>query len=481
MTARGGRLPVVAIVGRPNVGKSTLFNRLIGERKAIVGDRPGVTIDRLETDWLLRSDEQNRHITLVDTGGIGLSAAPLQVDGKAGHVDLQSAIEWQVEAALEVADVVMFITDGSAGVSPLDEMIAERLRRRNTPLLLIVNKAENPDLAHDFHRLGMGDPLPVSALHNQGLHQLREALAASLPPSEGEDEGIAPLARLAVIGRPNAGKSTLINAWLGRERMVVSPTPGTTRDAVDIDLDYRDPQGEGIVRLIDTAGQRRHSRINDAIEFIARVKAQQAFARADAAVMLIDGEAGISDQDMRLMTLAHEKGCALLVAVNKVDLLNQPTWKLLAERLDFRMRGLPDVALLKISAKQGKGTHGLLRQAVSAARRNQRTFTTGELNRWLEDAQLRQPAPSDHGAVVRMKYCTQISTSPPVIRVFCNRPKAVRAAYLKYLEREFRTCFKMTGVPVRLIFDASQNPYADKAEGNRAEERPTSRRGKKKH
>jgi len=483
MSAPRGHLPVVAIVGRPNVGKSTLFNRLIGERKAIVGDRPGVTIDRLESGWALRSGKETRHITLVDTGGIGLSAAPLQVDGSSGPVDLQSAIEIQVEAALEVADVVMFITDGSAGVSPLDEMIAERLRKRDITLLLVVNKAENPALAHDFHRLGLGDPLPVSALHNQGLHELRDALAASLP--EGyEEEGEPPMARLAVIGRPNAGKSTLINAWLGRERMVVSPKPGTTRDAVDIDLDYKDPQGEGIVRLIDTAGQRRHSRINDAIEFIARVKAQQAFARADTAVMLIDGEAGISDQDMRLMTLAHEKGCALLVAVNKVDLLSETAWKLLAERLDFRMRGLPDVPLLRVSAKKGRGVHGLLRQAVSAARRNQRTFTTGELNRWLEDAQQRQPAPSDHGAVVRMKYCTQVSSSPPVIRVFCNRPKAVRSAYMKYLEREFRLCFRMTGVPVRLIFDASENPYADKKDGQRAVRAKTEserRKGKDKH
>lgn len=485
MSARGGRLPVIAIVGRPNVGKSTLFNRLIGERKAIVGDRPGVTIDRLESGWALRSGGRTRHVTLVDTGGIGLSAAPLQVDGTSGPVDLQSAIEWQVEAALEVADVVMFITDGSAGVSPLDEMIAERLRRRSMTLLLVVNKAENPALAHDFHRLGMGDPLPVSALHNQGLHELREALAASLPDWSGEEEGDPPMARIAVIGRPNAGKSTLINGWLGRERMVVSPKPGTTRDAVDIDLQYKDPQGEGIVRLIDTAGQRRHSRINDAIEFIARVKAQQAFSRADTAVMLIDGEAGISDQDMRLMTLTQEKGCALLVAVNKVDLLSEAAWKLLAERLDFRMRGLPDVPLLRISARQGKGVHGLLRQAVAAARRNQRTFTTGELNRWLEDAQERQPAPSDHGAVVRMKYCTQVSTSPPVIRVFCNRPKAVRSAYMTYLEREFRLCFRMTGVPVRLLFDASENPYADKKDGQRAPERAGGgserRRSKGKH
>jgi len=362
-----------------------------------------------------------------------------------------------------VADVVMLVTDGASGLAPLDEAVAERLRRRATNLLLVVNKAENPDSAHEFHRLGLGEPLPVSALHNHGLRRLREALLAALPADTGpvEDEQ-KPIARVAIIGRPNAGKSTLINHWLGRDRMVVSAKPGTTRDAVDIDLPYSDRQGEGFVRLIDTAGQRRHARINDIIEFVARVKAQQAFARADAAVMLIDGEAGISDQDMRLMSLAQEKGCALLVAVNKVDLLDDAAWKRLAERLDFRMRGLPDVTLLRISAKQGKGTGNLLRQAVSTGRRNQRVFTTGELNRWLEDAQDRQPAPSDHGAVVRMKYCTQVSSSPPVIRVFCNRPKAVRAAYMKYLEREFRTCFGMTGVPVKLLFAATDNPYADK-------------------
>jgi len=463
MPKPSGRLPVVAIVGRPNVGKSTLFNRLIGERKAIVGDRPGVTIDRLEAGWRLGEGAGGRKLTLVDTGGIGLSAQPLQVDGRAGDVDLQSAIEVQVEAALEVADVVMLVCDGATGLTPLDEMIANRLRRRNTTLLLLINKAENPDTAHDFYTLGLGDPLPVSALHNQGLRSLREALAAALPQDEGADEaGETPLARLAVIGRPNAGKSTLINAWLGRERMVVSSTPGTTRDAVDVDLPYSDSHGEGFVRLIDTAGQRRHARINDAIEFVARVKAQQAFVRADAAVMLVDAREGINDQDMRLVGLAHAKGCALIVALNKADLLDEAAWRQLSERLDFRMRGLPDVPLLRVSAKQGKGVHGLLRQAVAAARRNQRTFSTGELNRWLEDTQLRHPAPSDDGAVVRMKYCTQVSASPPVIRIFCNRPRAMRTSYQRYMEREFRRCFKMSGVSVRLLFDTSENPYAGK-------------------
>ncbi|MDQ6971253.1 MAG: ribosome biogenesis GTPase Der [Mariprofundaceae bacterium] len=477
MSARGGRLPVVAIVGRPNVGKSTLFNRLIGERKAIVGDRPGVTVDRLESDWHLGEGDEARSMTLVDTGGIGLSARALQVDGKAGDVDLQSAIEQQVDAALEVADLVLFITDGSAGVTPLDAMIAERLRRREMDLVLVVNKAENPDTAHDFYTLGLGDPLPVSALHNQGLKLFREVMLAALPEAGAdEDDEVDLLARVAVIGRPNAGKSTLINAWLGRDRMVVNARPGTTRDAVDVDLPYHDKNYQGVVRLVDTAGQRRHSRINDAIEFIARVKAQQAFARADAVAMLIAGDEGISDQDMRLMSLAYEKGCALIVAVNKTDLLDDAGWDRLAERLDFRMRGLPDVTLLRVSATEGKGVRGLLRQCVAAAMRNQRSFTTGELNRWLEDAQQAQPAPSDDGAVVRMKYCTQIANSPPVIRIFCNRPKGVKTAYRRYMEREFRRCFQMQGVPVRLLLESTDNPYADKRDGQRSEER---RRGRK--
>ncbi len=464
MSARSRRLPVVAIVGRPNVGKSTLFNRLIGDRRAIVGDRPGVTIDRLEAAWQFNE----RTLTLVDTGGIGLpSASSMQQRQGEKDVNLQAAIEQQVEAALEVADVVLMITDGTAGLTPLDATIADKLRRQKMSLLLVVNKAENPDMANDFYGLGLGEPLPVSALHNQGMRRLREVLEAVLPADDGaEDDGIEPLANLAVIGRPNAGKSTLINAWLGRQRMVVSPTAGTTRDAVDVDLPYSDKQGEGIVRLVDTAGQRRHARISDVIEFVARVKAQQAFSRADAAVLLVDGHLGISDQDMRLMGLAHEKGCALLVAVNKVDLLDEAAWKRLAERLDFRMRGLPDVTPVRISAKNGDGVRSLLRQAVAAARRNQRTFTTGELNRWLEDTQRRQPAPSDDGAVVRLKYCTQVSSSPPVIRVFCNRPKGMRTAYLRFLEREFRRCFNMSGVPVRLLFAASDNPYAGKPRGN---------------
>ncbi len=449
----GETFPVIAIVGRPNVGKSTLFNSLIRQRKAIVGDRPGVTVDRLESEWRLG----DRMVTLVDTGGMG------QDD----HDDMQSGIERQVEAALDVADVVVFVVDGEAGLVPADQSIADKLRRQNMDVVLVVNKAENPDIVVEFFSLGMGDPVAVSALHGHGVRQLKDILGQHLPVrcvSRKSKSNI--LASLAVVGRPNVGKSTLINAWLGRERMVVSSRAGTTRDAVDADMPYVDKEGKGIVRLVDTAGQRRHARIRDAIEFVARVKAQQAFARADAAMLLLDGSEDVAEQDMRLMALAQEKGCALLVAVNKVDLMDDEAWKCYAERLDFRMRGLADIPVFRIAAKQGKGVKGLLKHAVEAARRNRRMLNTGELNRWLATAQEKQQPPSDDGAAVRMKYCTQVATSPPAIKIFCNRPGAMRQTYRRYLAHDFRKRFDLPGIPVRLIFLVTKNPYAPQDSGS---------------
>ncbi len=446
-------LPVIAIVGRPNVGKSTLFNSLIRQRKAIVGDRPGVTVDRLESEWRLGE----RTVTLVDTGGMG------QDDGD----DMQSAIERQVEAALDVADVVVFVVDGEVGLAAVDQSIADKLRRQNMDVVLVVNKAENPDMAVEFFSLGMGVPMAVSALHGHGIRPLRDVLSQRLPEKYVRRESESKIvARLAVVGRPNVGKSTLINTWLGRERMVVSARAGTTRDAVDVDMPYVDKEGKGVVRLVDTAGQRRHARIKDAIEFVARVKAQQAFARADAAMLLLDGGEDVAEQDMRLMALAQEKGCALLVAVNKVDLLDDEAWKDYTERLDFRMRGLADIPVFRIAAKQGKGVKKLLAHAVEAARRNQRTLNTGELNRWLATVQEQQQPPSDDGAAVRMKYCTQVATSPPVIKIFCNRPDGMKQTYRRYLARDFRKRFNLPGIPVRLMFLVTKNPYVRQDSGS---------------
>jgi len=441
----GSTPKIIAIVGRPNVGKSTLFNRLIRQRKAIVGDRPGVTVDRLEAQWRLGE----RVVTLVDTGGIG------QDD----YGEMQSSIDQQVEAALAVADLVVFVVDGKDGLVSVDQLVADKLRRQSMDVILAVNKAEKTDVEVDFFALGMGDPIAVSALHGHGIRQLREALEQHLPEQQEIEEKANIIASLAVIGRPNVGKSTLINAWLGRERMVVSAKAGTTRDAVDMDLPYADKQNTGIVRLVDTAGQRRHARINDVIEFVARIKAQQAFARANAAIMLLDGSEGVAEQDMRLMGLAQEKGCALLVAVNKVDLLDDEAWKHYAERLNFHMRALADIPVFRVSAKKCTGVKALLKQAVQASLRNQMILNTGELNRWLSMAQDKQQPPSDDGAAVRMKYCTQVSTAPPAIKIFCNRPKAVKKTYRRYLERDFRQRFNLPGIPVRLDFGVTDNPY----------------------
>lgn len=447
------QLPVIAIVGRPNVGKSTLFNRLVGRRKAIVGDRPGVTVDRLETECLIGEQQ----VILVDTGGIG----------ETQHGEMQVAIDAQVEAALQVADMVMFAVDGISGSTPVDASIADKLRREELPILLVVNKAENPNVAMDFYALGLGEPMPVSAAHGQGIKELIQRLSdessaiAEAKGSDSESEEANVIASVTVIGRPNVGKSTLINAWLKSDRMVVSPIAGTTRDAIDTDLPYRDGKGEdGVVRLVDTAGQRKHGRISDVIEFVARVKAVQAFRRADVAVMVLDGSEGIVEQDMRLMRLAHDEGCALIVAVNKMDLLTPDEWNYYVERLHYRMRSLTDIPVFRVTARSGKGVGPLLTEAVKAAKSNKFEVGTGELNRWLEQAQKKQHAPSSGGAAVKMKYASQISTSPPTIKVFCNRPKGIKESYIRYLSEDFKRQFSLPGVPIRFIFSGGKNPYA---------------------
>ena len=448
-TRPAASLPVIAIVGRPNVGKSTLFNRLVGKRQAIVGDRPGVTVDRLESECRIGAHTA----ILVDTGGIG----------EGTHDLMQGAIDLQVEAALEIADVVLFVVDAQAGATPVDASIAGKLRRQQLPVVLVVNKAEKANAEFEFYSLGMGEPEAVSAAHGQGIKNLAdrlESMLVEMPVPELLPQA-EPLASIAVIGRPNVGKSTLINAWLGRERMVVSEIAGTTRDAIDSDL----PFGEGFVRLVDTAGQRKHGRISDVIEFVARVKAVQSFGRADVAVMVLNGDEGIVEQDMRLMQLAQDEGCALLVAVNKTDLLDKEQLAYLTERLDFRMRGMTGIPVLKIAAKQKRGVKRLLREAVAAAGRNKFEIGTGALNRWLESAQQAQYAPSDDGAVVRLKYASQIGTCPPTIKIFCNRPGGVKASYQRYLEQSFRNAFDLAGVPVRFVFTASKNPYAPGNEG----------------
>ncbi|MDX8394015.1 MAG: ribosome biogenesis GTPase Der [Mariprofundales bacterium] len=443
--------PVFAIVGRPNVGKSTLFNRLLGKRKAIVGDRPGVTIDRVEGDWQL----QDQNCMLIDTGGIG-------VDGRKG---MQAAIEMQVQAALGLANIVLFIVDGKQGLTPADQQVADLLRRRNFPVILVVNKAEKNDVEAEFYALGMGEPFPVSAEHGRGISELCTHLAKAISTLKlsviDDDDDTDIHASIAVLGRPNVGKSTLINAWLGEDRSVVSDIAGTTRDAIDSQLiwDNRGQESTKHIRLVDTAGIRRHARVHDDIEFVSRVKARQALQRADAAVLLLDGAETIVDQDLRLLSLARECGCALVIAVNKGDVIGKDDWQQYVERLHYRLRGGVDAPVFRVSAKRGDKVHKLLNAAIEAAVRNRFEVSTGQLNNWLEKTTRARAAPSDDGAVVRLKYCVQSSTRPPTIKFFCNRPKSVKTHYKRYLERVFRENFNLPGVPLRLRFIASDNPY----------------------
>ncbi|MFQ5355072.1 MAG: ribosome biogenesis GTPase Der [Mariprofundaceae bacterium] len=434
---------VVAIVGRPNVGKSTLFNRLVKRRKAIVGDRPGVTVDRLEATW----STSDRTMILVDTGGIG----------EPFRQDVQDGIETQVNAALAVADLVLFVVDGITGTATGDYAIASQLRRQGIPLILVVNKAERQDVAADFYALGIGEPLAVSAAHGLGIKELTQRVEALVPVQQEQQTDQPILARVALIGRPNVGKSTLVNAWLGEDRMVVSPVAGTTRDAVDSDL----PCSKGVVRLIDTAGQRKKGRIQDNIEFVSLLKARQALARAEVAILLLDGVEGIVEQDIRLMDLISSDGRALVVAVNKADLLSKQQWSDYLERLSFRMRAMQSIPVLKVSAKYGEGIRKLLNEGIRSAGMNKFETGTGELNRWLQQAQQAQAAPGINGKPVRLKYCAQVSTLPPTFKIFCNHPRALKQNYIRYLEQDFRSKFRLAGVPVRFRFTSSANPYVE--------------------
>ena len=434
----------------------------MGQRKAIVGDRPGVTVDRLEQTCQLTA---SCRILLVDTGGIGEGEHHLehrQQSRPEQQISMQASIEAQVDAALEVADLVLFVAEGSAGICAADHAIADRLRQSNHRLMLLVNKAERMGSELEFHALGLGEPRPVSAIHGNGIQPLKQAIETDVSvilrtrkSSDSSPQQGLPLASIAVIGRPNVGKSTLINRWLRRDRMVVSPMAGTTRDAVDYDLPWQD----GFIRLVDTAGQRKSGRIKDVIEFVARIKAEQACERADVAVLLLDGSETIVEQDMRLMQMAHDKGCALIVAVNKADLLDDAAWDRFTDRLGFRMRSQHDIPRCRISAESNDGCRKLLRQAVAAAQRNRFEAGTGELNRWMERIQQQQHAPSDRGTIVRIKYITQVASRPPTLKLFCNRPDTVKASYRRFLAQSFCDTFDLPGVPVRFIFTASDNPY----------------------
>jgi GTPase len=444
-------LPLVVIAGRPNVGKSTLFNRLAGRRMALVADTPGVTRDRKEAEALLRG----RRVRLVDTGGLE-EAAP---ETLAGRLRSGAAV------ATEAADVVLFVVDARTGVTPADRHFAEWLRRQGRQVLLVANKAEGRSTRSsvlEAFELGLGEPIAVSAEHGEGIADLMSEIADRLPEEDAqepdEDGGTRPL-KLAIVGRPNVGKSTLLNRLVGQERMLTGPEPGLTRDAIAVLLDDKG----GPIELVDTAGLRRRARIEAPLEKLAVGAAIGALKLAEIVVLVVDAVDGLHDQDLQIAQLIEREGRACVLALNKWDAVadRSATRRAITERLEdslAQMRGIPVVTF---SALTGAGLDKLL-PAVRRAHEVWNTrLTTATLNRWFEQALARHPPPLVSGRRLKLRYITQAKARPPTFVVFGTRAERLPEDYQRYLVNGLREAFELPGTPIRVQLRGTKNPYAD--------------------
>jgi GTP-binding protein len=428
----------VAIVGRPNVGKSTLFNRILGGRPAIVSERPGTTRDRHfgDAEW------QGRRFWLVDTGGL----VPDSEDS------LDRAIRRQVEFALAEADVIVFLVDGREGLNPVDQAIAERLRKASRPVLLAVNKLDNLEQSTEqyaFYALGFGDPVGVSAAVGKGSGDLLDELVERLPPydpAEGEDA-----INVAVVGRPNVGKSSVVNRLLGEERHVVAPEAGTTRDAIDSVLRF---QGKTL-NFIDTAGLRRRAKVEDDLEFYSSLRTERAIERAQVSILVVDASVGMHNQDLRIATQAWDQGTGLIVVVNKWDLIeekNANTARQGQEALIAKAPFLRYVPFLYVSALTGQRVRKLLELIVQVAEGRELRVPTAEVNKVLAELVERNAPPQKPGEEVKLLYASQIGTAPPTLAIVSNRPHEVPESYQRYLVHGFREAWPFPGSPLRLKF-----------------------------
>lgn len=441
----------IAIVGRPNVGKSTLFNRLAGRRLALVDDTPGVTRDRREAPAALG----DLRFVAIDTAGLD--------QGEKGS--LAARMRAQTETALGDADLVLFVVDARAGISPLDRDFARILRRSRKPVVLVANKAERDGgMLADFFALGFGEPVAISAEHGDGMSELYIALAPFLedaaPPSAAKDEAPKPL-RLAVIGRPNVGKSTLVNRLLGEERMLTGPEAGITRDAIETSWQWR---GRAL-RLIDTAGMRRRPKIEEKLEKLSVADALSAIRFAEICVLVLDATQLLEKQDLTIARLVEEEGRGLVLAVNKWDVIEDRAAKLrdLRDKLEIALPQLTGIAAVTLSAKTGAGIDKLMPAVFAAHEAWNRRVPTPQLNRWLEEAQARNPPPLVSGRRLRLRYMTQANTRPPTFALFASKPGELPDSYRRYLVNLLRETFDLPGVPIRLMLRKGKNPYDPQA------------------
>ncbi len=452
----------IAIIGRPNVGKSTLFNRLVGQKLALVDDQPGVTRDRREGEARLG----DLHFTAIDTAVLD--------EGASGS--LAARMQAQTESALGSADALMFVVDARAGLTPADRAFADLARRAGKPVVLVANKSEGRHGeagTMEAYELGLGEPVAISAEHGEGMSELYDALRALIPQEEddadaddagegaGDDDARSGRAiRVAVIGRPNAGKSTLINRMIGEERLLTSPEAGTTRDAIAVDVTW----GGRAFRIFDTAGLRRRARIEDKLEKLSVADALRAVRFAEVVVVMMDAERRFEEQDLRIADLAAREGRAVVLAVNKWDLVERRPGLIGelrqdADRLLPQIRGAPIVA---VSAMSGDGLDRLMTAVVEAYAVWNRRVPTAALNRWFGQALAANPPPAKSGSRLKMNYITQAKARPPSFVVFCTRADAVPESYLRYLTGGLRTNFDLPGTPIRIALREKANPFAHK-------------------
>ena len=425
----------VAIVGRPNVGKSTLFNRLVGGRRAIVEGEPNVTRDRIygETEWL------GKKFNIIDTGGIVLH----------DNDKIKNQIKYQAELAMEEADIILFVVDSRTGMTGVDEDIAQLLYRTNKEVILVVNKVEDfsnqEEIGWEFYSLGFGDPVLISAEHGKNTGELLDQVTAKLPEAEAEDTADDQI-NIAVIGKPNVGKSSLINHLVGKERVIVSDMPGTTRDAVDTLIEWKDVQ----FNFIDTAGLRRKSKVKEDVEYYSNLRALRSVDRADAVLMMIDAQEGVTDQDKKIAGYAHDEGKAMVIAINKWDLMEKDskTMERYTDEVYYQLKFLNYVPVTYISALTGERIDELLSLLEFVVDQSNLRIKTGILNEVISEAvQLREP-PSRKGKRLKIYYGSQVGITPPTFVFFVNDPNLMHFAYQRYLENVLREAFGYVGNPM---------------------------------